>query len=116
MGLSDRTATMAGLRRFEDPTLMDLVRRIDVLDEERLPVLASRLELETVDGRQLEAEFVPDDSTYGWDWDGVLRNAHQLAAEMQGGERALTRLSECLRGFDGLPSVAPLMETLSAPQ
>jgi 2-methylcitrate dehydratase PrpD len=112
MALADRTATMAGLRRFDDPGLLELITRIDVLEDDAIPVLASRLELETVDGRRFERQLVPDDSTYGWDWDGVLLNAQTLSAEMRAGDAAVGRLADEVQRFHHQPSIAPLMDAL----
>ncbi|MBX6382577.1 MAG: MmgE/PrpD family protein [Microbispora sp.] len=112
MGLRDRTATLAGLRAFEDEELLGLVKRIDVIADERLSVLAARLEVRTLDGRRFEAELIPDDATYAWDWDGVRANARRLAAEMRDGG-AVDALEDLLSRIERLPSIAPLMDVLA---
>ena len=74
MALKQRGATLAGLREFDDPELMRLVGVTEVVGEDGIPNLGARVELTTVDGRELKGELIPDDSTYGWDWDGVVAN------------------------------------------
>lgn len=82
MALRDRTATLQGLRAFDDPELMRLVAATDVVGDDAVPNLGARVELTTVDGERLSGELIPDDSTYGWDWDGVVSNLHRMAPEL----------------------------------
>lgn len=113
MALRDRTATMQGLRHFDDPELLALVARTDVLPDDALPLLATRLEIDTVDGRAIVREVIPDDATFGWTWDGVVANTKVLAAEMQDGEKTLPLLVARVSEIATVPSLGPLVEVLS---
>jgi 2-methylcitrate dehydratase PrpD len=82
MALSSRQATLEGLRRLEDPTILRLVGVTDVIADEGVPSLGGRVTVELAGGEQISGELVPDASTYGWDWNGVVGNAYQLLPEM----------------------------------
>lgn len=109
MAISDREATLAGLHRTEDPTIRELVARTEVLPDENLPPLASRIELTTTTGERHVRELIPDDSTYGWDWEGVLRNSRRLREEMEISEAAFEGMAETIRELPELGSVEPLV-------
>lgn len=109
MAIKDRDATLAGLHATDDPTMRELVARTEVLADERLPELASRIELTTTTGARHVRELIPDDSTYGWDWDGVLKNSRRLHDEMEVSGPAFERLAESIRSLTELDSVAPLL-------
>jgi 2-methylcitrate dehydratase PrpD len=109
MAIKDREATLAGLRRTEDPTIRELVARTEVLPDENLPPLGSRIELTTTTGARHVRELIPDDSTYGWDWEGVLRNSRRLHEEMEISEAAFEQMAETIRELPGLTSVEPLV-------
>lgn len=109
MAIKDREATLAGLHRTDDPVIRELVARTEVLDDERLPPLASRIELTTTTGVRHVRELIPDDSTYGWDWDGVVRNSRRLQEEMEIPVSTFERIAETIRGLPELESVEPLL-------
>jgi 2-methylcitrate dehydratase PrpD len=94
MALATRSATLAGLREFDDPTLMRLVAETNVLGDDRIPNLGARLELTLTDGRKLSGELMPDDSTYGWDWDGVVANIVRMEPEIAISRQALDQLQD----------------------
>ncbi len=54
-------------------------------------------------------ELIPDDSTYGWDWDGVLTNSRRLHDEMEISSEAFEGLGETIRALTELDSVEPLL-------
>lgn len=114
MALKHRTATLDGLAEFEDEVTRSLVERIDVVGDEDLPPLGSRLEVTTAAGETHARELVPDAEHYGWAWEQVARNARKLGAEMADGGAGLDRLEALVRDVTGLSSVAALAEaTLS---
>ena len=112
MALAERTATLAGLRRFDDPDIAELIGKIDVVPDDRLPVLSARVELRTADGRELRRELVPDGRTFGWDWAGVVANVERLRQEMVAGGPAVPALKVALREFEQLESVGPVMTAM----
>jgi 2-methylcitrate dehydratase PrpD len=109
MAIKDREATLAGLHRTDDPVVRELVARTEVIADERLPPLASRIELTTTTGARHVRELIPDDTTYGWDWDGVLKNSRRLHDEMEISEAAFERMAESIRDLPDLDSVDPLL-------
>ena len=109
MGLVQRAATLEGLQAYHDPAILRLVAATEVLPDEGLPNLAGRVELDLADGRSVSAELVPDDATYGWDWDGVVANARRMLPEMAVSEAGLEAQVEAVRGLLELPSVEPLV-------
>lgn len=114
MAVKHRNATLAGLHETDDPVIRELVARTEVLADERLPTLASRIELTTVTGERHVRELVPDDDTYGWKWDGVHANSTRLVEEMATDQAGLERLEGAIRAVDELDSVAPLVEATVA--
>ena len=82
MALSSRQATLEGLRRLEDPAILRLVGLTDVNADEGILSLGGRVTIELASGQRIEGELMPDASTYGWDWDGVVDNAFQMQPEM----------------------------------
>ncbi len=109
MALKHRTATLIGLQEFDDETILRLVGVTDVLPDEGLPNLASRLEIETADGRTLSGRLVPDSATYGWDWGGVVSNAQGMLPEMAIDAEQLAQLTQSVRDLTELDSVTPLV-------
>jgi 2-methylcitrate dehydratase PrpD len=108
MALKGRGATLAGLREFDDPELMRLVSVTDVVGEDGIPNLGTRVELTTVDGRELKGELIPDDSTYGWDWDGVVANLYRMAPEMAVPQAGLEALVDTVSRLTELRELAPV--------
>jgi 2-methylcitrate dehydratase PrpD len=103
IALRDRGATLEALREFEDPVLLDLVRRIEVLPDPSLPEVSARVELTTKDGRTLAGELIPDARTYNWDWDEVSVRAQVLQPEMEGD---LERLCDAVRALESADALA----------
>jgi 2-methylcitrate dehydratase PrpD len=89
MALTQRSATLEGLRGFDDPTLMRLVAATDVIADPAVPQLGGRVRVRLADQRELAGELIPDASTYGWDWDGVVANAERMLPEMAIGAEQL---------------------------
>jgi 2-methylcitrate dehydratase PrpD len=109
MAIKDRDATLAGLHRSDDAVVRELVARTEVLEDENLPPLASRIELTTTTGARHVRELIPDDTTYGWAWDGVLKNSRRLHDEMEISESAFEQLAETIRDLPELGSVEQLL-------
>lgn len=96
MALKDRTATLAGLRGFEDDVILRLVELTEVLADPALPNLAGRVEVTLASGRTLAGELIPDASTYGWTWDGVLTNVVRMEPELAVDRAALDALEDAV--------------------
>lgn len=109
MAIKDRDATLAGLHRTDDPVVRELVARTEVIADERLPPLGSRIELTTTTGDRHVRELIPDDTTYGWDWDGVLGNSRRMRDEMEISESAFEQMAATIRDLPDLESVEPLL-------
>jgi len=108
MALRSRSATLAGLREFDDPTILRLVGMTEVLGEDTIPSLGARIELDLVDGRCLSKTLVPDASTYGWDWCGVVANLARMEDEIAVSRDALDELVRAVRGLTELGDVSSL--------
>lgn len=114
MALKERSATLAGLRHFDDPTLLRLVAATDVIADERVPQLGGRVQLSLAGDRELRGELVPDDSTYGWDWDGVVANAERMVPEMAIDDDRLARVVETIAALpDGADAAQVVTSTVS---
>jgi hypothetical protein len=109
MAIKHRSATLAGLRELDDPVVLRLAAATEVLGADDLPALAGRLEIETGDGATLAGELVPTAETYGWDWEGVLRNVARMEPEMAVDRDALDELQQVVRELSELDSVAPVV-------
>jgi 2-methylcitrate dehydratase PrpD len=108
MALKERKATLSGLREFDDPALMRLVGVTEVLGEDAIPSLGARVELSTADGRELSGELIPDDSTYGWDWDGVVANLYRMAPEIAVSRAGLDQIVASVAALAELPELTTL--------
>jgi 2-methylcitrate dehydratase PrpD len=108
MAVKDGSATLAGLRQFDDPTIASLIERTEVLGDGDLPELAARLRVHTTGGETFVQELIPDESTYGWDWGGVVANARRLRPEMLPGTD-VERLVDVVGGLERLPDLEPLL-------
>ncbi len=109
MALKHRAATLASLREFDDPVILRLVGATDVLADEGMPNLGGRVEVTTRDGAELSAELLPDASTYGWGWDGVVANVARMEPEMAADRAAIDRLIADVSRLTVLRDVAPLV-------
>jgi 2-methylcitrate dehydratase PrpD len=109
MALKHRAATLTGLREFEDPAILRLVGVTEVLPDEALPNLGARVEITTSAGQTYAGDLVPDASTYGWDWDGVVANIARMEPELAVGRPALDALIADVARLTELDSVGPLV-------
>jgi 2-methylcitrate dehydratase PrpD len=114
MALKERNATLGGLREFDDPALMRLVGVTEVLGEDAIPSLGARVELSTADGRELSGELIPDDSTYGWDWDGVVANLYRMAPEIAVPQAGLDQIVASVATLEQLPELTALAQATVA--
>lgn len=110
MALKERTATLAGLREFDDPALLRLIGVTEVLGEDAIPSLGARVELSIADGRELRGELIPDDSTYGWDWDGVVANLYRMAPEIAVERGGLDQIVASVANLAELPELSALAQ------
>ena len=109
MTLKNGEATLAGLQEFDDETIMRLVGVTEVLGDETLVNLAARVEIDSSDGRTLVGEIIPDASTYGWDWAGVVDNAEAMLPEMAVDAARLGNLVQVVEEVLELENVTPLV-------
>jgi hypothetical protein len=109
MALKRRSATLAGLRDFDDGEILRLVSVTEVLGDEGLPNLGARVELEAR-GTTFSAQLVPDAATYGWDWDGVRANLERMQPEMAVDSSRLEQLERAVRDVTALDSVDPIVQ------
>jgi 2-methylcitrate dehydratase PrpD len=108
--LKHRGVRLADLRSFDDPVIAALIERTAIEPDETLPALATRVEIDRRDGTTVVRELVPDDATYGWDWDGTLDNATaMLAPEIRGGRAALDAVAAVLTRIEQLEDVGALV-------
>jgi hypothetical protein len=87
---------------------MRLVSVTEVVGEDGVPNLGTRVEVTTVDGRELTGELIPDDSTYGWDWDGVVANLYRMAPEIAVPRDGLDALVATVSRLTELPELTGL--------
>jgi 2-methylcitrate dehydratase PrpD len=114
MALKHRAATLAGLREFDDPAILRLVGVTEILPDEGLPNLGARVEVTTSAGATHAGDLVPDASTYGWDWDGVVANLARMEPELAVGRPALDTLIADVERLTELDSVEPLLRATVA--
>lgn len=108
MALARRSATLDGLRAFEDPTILRLVELTEILGEDTVPNLGARVEIDTTDGRTYSGELVPVAETYGWNWDGVRANLARMAPEIAIRPEAVETLEHTVAGLMDLTDVGAL--------
>lgn len=108
MALKSRSATLAGLREFDDPTILRLVGMTEVLGDDAIPNLGARVELDLADGRSVGQSLVPDAATYGWDWCGVVANLARMQDEIAVSRDALDELVRGVRRLTELTDVSVL--------
>lgn len=109
MALKHGTATLEFLRELDDPVILGLVGVTEVIADEALPSLGGRVEIDLERGGVLRAELVPDASTYGWDWDGVVANAVAMEPEMAIGHDRLLALIDVVIMITSLDDVSGLV-------
>jgi hypothetical protein len=108
MALKNRGATLAGLREFDDTAIMRLVGLTEIVGEDAVPNLGARVEISTADGRELSGELIPDDSTYGWDWPGVVANLYRMAPEIAVPKAGLDEIVSSVSRLTELPDITPV--------
>lgn len=113
MALTERSATLDGLTRFDDPQILRLVELTEVVADDSLPPVAGGIDL-TVDGEEISRTLVPDESTYNWDWEAVVKNAERMAPEVRGGSATVEGLVREVRAVGECGSIEPLLEATVA--
>ena len=110
MALRERTATLKGLSQLSDPEQLSLIARIEILPDVNLPVLAARVEIETVDGQTLRDELIPNNTTYNWSWKTTCGHVDALRGEMATGGSGIAALKNALRDLESLATVDALID------
>ncbi len=67
VAIRERDVRVADLRRFEDESLMALVRRIEVVPDQALPGSSCRISITTRGGGALSQEYIATPETFNWD-------------------------------------------------
>lgn len=83
IGLKYGTATPASLREYDDPVLLDTIKRTEIVADERLGPLSARLEIDTDRGNHVE-ELAGDNTLAPSGWDEAIAMGESLAAELPG--------------------------------
>ncbi|WUI04177.1 MmgE/PrpD family protein [Spirillospora sp. NBC_00431] len=81
VALRDGGIELADLRRFDDPALMDLTRRITVAAADDVPQGGCRITVRTRDGGTRADAFAPDATMFDWDRDETAARLRAMAAE-----------------------------------
>lgn len=108
------TASFGGLRTFDDPRVLDVVRRVQVVTDPQClryePLITVALE----DGRRLVWKERAGDSGYRIHWQAAVQMTHQLCAEVDVAPALAQGLVQAVDGIDAAPSVGPLVAAVTA--
>ncbi|MBI4581161.1 MAG: MmgE/PrpD family protein, partial [Planctomycetes bacterium] len=113
LALVDRGVSLDGLLRFDDPRLLDLVRRVEMhADAGRLPMTV-RLRVTTRDGRILEqAQDQRAEEFFVWGFDRVREMARELAPETPFSLAKIEAIADLIAGLDARQPVSTLIDRL----
>src|SRR5262249_55413050 len=89
--------------------LARVIAATDVRGEERIPPMGGRVEVALKSGERYGGELLPDPSTYGWDWSGVLANIERMAPEMAVSAAQRAALVAVVRDVTKLETVTPIV-------
>ena len=78
----DGTVTFAGLHRFEDPAILSLVARTEVVSDEACARYKPMIRLELKDGQWVEWVDDAGESGYDLEWDSACRMLMSFAREL----------------------------------
>lgn len=109
LALTERKTTLAGLLRFDDPAIRDLMPRIHVHADESLGPLCSRVSVRTRDGRSLTAntDLTPSGSKYSFEETADLVRA--MLPEMTATARQVDMLIDTVESLERQPDLVRLL-------
>lgn len=113
VGLLRGGIRLADLTAFEDPAVLDLVRRIDVVPEPGLPRDGCRITIRTRSGAVREREAAASAETFNWGREETRSRARKLAAESPLGAADMDRLIDTILRVDSLPAADVVSATLA---
>lgn len=114
LALMDRKATIDGLFRFDDAVLGELTRRVQIVANDAIPPLGSRLTVLTKDGRSVASETVPSPTTHKFSLEEDAELVRRLLPEMAIKAPELERLIGLVRDIERQPNVAGLLACITS--
>ncbi len=108
------TASFDGLRTFDDPRVMKLVRRIRVITDGARQRYEPHIRIALDNGSVLEWEESAGDSNYRLTWESAVQTTHQLCEEVRVPAPLARSLMEAADAIDKAPSVEPLLSAVVA--
>lgn len=100
VALRERTVRVADLRRFDDQTLMQLVRKITVQEDDSLAGGSCRLSVRTSAGL-LRRDHVSTRETFNWGREETASRLHGLLADLPFGAERLDAFTEVALDLEG---------------
>lgn len=88
VAIQGRTIDLADLKRYDDASLMGLVRRIRVVADDELPGGSCRIKIQTPRD-ELSAEYFSDTSTFNWDRHETADRLRRIVTDMPFGRDRL---------------------------
>ncbi len=104
-----RAVSLADLSRFEDRDVMDIVQRIEVVEDPALPPYGCRLTVSLRSGRRIDAENLAGAENFKFTWDRAVDVARALRPEMHVSDDQFERLLGLLRRVERLDDVRALV-------
>lgn len=109
---AEKHVSYATLERFEDPDILGLIERIEIVPEPDRPPKTARATLQLRDGRTIEDAIEDSLPLLAWDLEGVLDNARRLLPETQLNQATLTQLVKAVEGLDTTSRPADVLAAL----
>ncbi|GGJ60502.1 MmgE/PrpD family protein [Streptomyces brasiliensis] len=113
--LVDGHIDYAALTRFDDPTLLHLVERIDIIPEPGRPPKTAAATLTLIDGREIRMAIEDSAKELSWDSAGVRDNARRLRLETHLTEEGLKALFTAVEALPEARSLDRLLEAVLPP-
>lgn len=114
MALMDRKATIDGLFRFDDPVLAELTRRVQIVANDSIAPLCSRLTIATRDGRSMTSETVANAQTHKFSFEQDAALVRRLQPEMEITADALERLIGLVGDIERQPNLDDLLACMTS--
>jgi 2-methylcitrate dehydratase PrpD len=111
VALAEGHIAFADLQRYDDPVLLDLIERIEVVPEPDRAAKTAAATLTLADGRVVERAIEDSQPRLSWDGRAVRENARRLRPETRLSEAGLEALIAAVETLDLGGSVATLVDT-----
>lgn len=105
----DGNATFAGFHRFDDPRLLTIIPRVELIADHERPRYKPHLKVTMANGRILEWEETEGEDAYRLTWSSAVKMAGLLGDEAGIGKDVLTRLIEAVESLKTASSVDSLI-------